>query len=91
MLIQSYNEVRTSFDFTNTHLMESFYREYQAPVGMSGCHPTMTTSGSGGYYYTAITVKRENTAINKISAQDKKRIKLGLTQILVDNGETPNN
>jgi tRNA (adenine-N(1)-)-methyltransferase non-catalytic subunit len=72
MLLPCYNEIRYSTEYVFSTLVESFMREYKAPVGLSGTHPTMTTSGCGGFYFWCFKVDGNITILEK---ENTKRIK----------------
>ncbi|KAH6565413.1 hypothetical protein BASA60_009912 [Batrachochytrium salamandrivorans] len=67
-LLEAYNYVRLSHRFVNTQLTESWLREYQVPTTNTGTHPTMTTSGSGGYLFSSTTVIDDGVKISKAGA-----------------------
>ena len=56
MLLKSFEHMRSSQDFVYVQLTESWMREYQIPINLLGTHPTMSTSGSGGFLLSAIKV-----------------------------------
>ncbi|KAJ2707899.1 tRNA (adenine(58)-N(1))-methyltransferase non-catalytic subunit trm6 [Coemansia spiralis] len=51
-LVEAYAWLRESPEFLNVQLTESWLREYQVLPGRT--HPTMTTSGGGGFVLSAI-------------------------------------
>lgn len=63
VLLPVYTQIRYDPAYVLTSLTESFMREYKAPVGLSGTHPEMTTSGCGGFYCMAYTVKSDGVDI----------------------------
>ena len=54
-LYDVYSFIRSSTDYLDCQLSESWMREYQIPSGKGGMHPFMMTSGRSGYLLTAIT------------------------------------
>ncbi|RKO94248.1 Gcd10p family-domain-containing protein [Blyttiomyces helicus] len=56
LLVESYLHLRSSREFVNASITESWIREYQVPVQASGTHPAMRMSSSGGYLLTALRV-----------------------------------
>jgi tRNA (adenine-N(1)-)-methyltransferase non-catalytic subunit len=73
--MEAYNHVRLDKDFCNTQLTESWMREYQVPILASGTHPTMMTSGSGGFLFTATKVTSQGVEIVKPTFQQRKKQK----------------
>jgi tRNA (adenine-N(1)-)-methyltransferase non-catalytic subunit len=73
MLLEAYNYVRLDKNYCNTQLTESWMREFQVPVFASGTHPSMMTSGSGGFLFTATKVTSEGVEIVKPTFQQKKQ------------------
>ncbi|KAJ3294771.1 tRNA (adenine(58)-N(1))-methyltransferase non-catalytic subunit TRM6 [Borealophlyctis nickersoniae] len=56
-LQEAFIHMRTSRQFVNTQLTESWLREYQVPVdSVGGTHPQMRMSGNGGYLLSAIKI-----------------------------------
>ncbi|KAI8924663.1 Gcd10p family-domain-containing protein [Entophlyctis helioformis] len=58
-LLDAFYHVRVSRRFINAQVTESWMREYQVPVFASGTHPSMMTSGTGGYLLSMITIIEE--------------------------------
>ncbi|ORX84626.1 Gcd10p-domain-containing protein [Basidiobolus meristosporus CBS 931.73] len=54
VLVNTYNYMKKSMECLNPQITESWLREYQVLPGRT--HPTMNTSGSGGYLLNAIKV-----------------------------------
>ncbi|GAB5588059.1 tRNA (adenine(58)-N(1))-methyltransferase non-catalytic subunit trm6 [Umbelopsis nana] len=53
-LVESFHEMRISNNYLNVQLTESWLRRYQVLPGRT--HPTMTTSGGGGYILSSTRV-----------------------------------
>eukprot|EP00842_Homolaphlyctis_polyrhiza_P004754 jgi/Hompol1/527/HPOL_005347-RA len=68
MLLETFSYARVSRRYINTQLTESWLREYQVPSASSGMHPSMMTSGSGGYLFTATTVVESGPKIARAGA-----------------------
>jgi hypothetical protein len=72
-LIPCYNTIRYSPKYVLTTLQESWMREYQAPPGT---HPTMTTSGCGGFYFSCTTVSSEGVELNTEKVVKKAKVEI---------------
>lgn len=71
-LMEVYEMMRWSDKYINAQLTESWMREYKCPVNLSGTHPQMMTSASGGYYVSAIFVGKQDLVIEKVSYKKMK-------------------
>ncbi|KAJ1569913.1 tRNA (adenine(58)-N(1))-methyltransferase non-catalytic subunit trm6, partial [Nowakowskiella sp. JEL0078] len=67
-LLSSFIHMRGSPEFVNAQLTESWTREYQIPVHVTGTHPHMMTSGSGGYLLNAIRVFESSENIERFTS-----------------------
>lgn len=75
-LMETFAFMRSSHEFVNVHLTESWLREYQLPLKkMSGTHPHMTGLPHGGYLLTATRVLFDENQKLNMSFREKKEKK----------------
>lgn len=76
-LVESFHEMRISNNYLNVQLTESWLRRYQVLPGRT--HPTMTTSGGGGYILSATRVidnPNENAVDVSAKAPEAKKARV---------------
>ena len=71
-LYEAYSFIRSSTEYVECQLSESWMREFQIPSGKGGMHPFMMTSGRSGYLLTALTAISPTDEIVPMNSKRQK-------------------